>query len=322
MGAININTNKYEYPIIANKANKYKCPSCERDVIFRNGKINIAHFCHLKSDCPCSYYNKPNESQIHKDAKLLMKTLLDNKQIINIYRKCYYCNDKPIFFLTIKNEECYDDVSVELEHRFDFNNSKKSADVALLKNNEIKRGISVDDIKIECIRDYKCVKCIEKEDYERKKHLELLEKVREENLERNERLLMSNEDIRTIEIKIRIEEERTRIRDEMIEREKKWENDRRLRNEKLKEEKQLKLQLKIEREKKVLEERQKAIDDFNKKMIELNKVCSICKINYCKCLEPNFVKDNYNRIKCENCNKMKCICVRITDFFKNNNDTQ
>jgi competence CoiA-like predicted nuclease len=38
MGAINKTTNKYEYPKIANKINKYKCPFCEKDVIFRNGK--------------------------------------------------------------------------------------------------------------------------------------------------------------------------------------------------------------------------------------------------------------------------------------------
>jgi hypothetical protein len=35
MGAINKTTNKYEYPRIATKGkNKYKCPCCEKDVIF------------------------------------------------------------------------------------------------------------------------------------------------------------------------------------------------------------------------------------------------------------------------------------------------
>jgi len=33
MGAINKTTNKYEYPKIANKINKYKCPFCEKDVV-------------------------------------------------------------------------------------------------------------------------------------------------------------------------------------------------------------------------------------------------------------------------------------------------
>lgn len=31
MGAINKTTNEYEYPKIANKINKYKCPSCDKN---------------------------------------------------------------------------------------------------------------------------------------------------------------------------------------------------------------------------------------------------------------------------------------------------
>lgn len=109
MGAINKTTNEYEYPKIANKINKYKCPSCDKNVIFRNGKIKQPHFAHYKSNSPCYYYDKPNESQIHKDAKLLMKTLLDNKKCINIYRKCYYCNsnetDSDDSFIIYDNTE-------------------------------------------------------------------------------------------------------------------------------------------------------------------------------------------------------------------------
>ena len=138
MGAINKTTNKYEYPKIANKINKYKCPSCEKDVIFRNGKIKQPHFAHYKSGNSCSYYEKPNETQIHKDAKLLMKTLLDNKRCINIYRKCYYCYEDQEDFLNIRDEEYTDNIYVKLEYKFNYNNSKKSADVALLKNNELK----------------------------------------------------------------------------------------------------------------------------------------------------------------------------------------
>jgi hypothetical protein len=58
------------------------------------------------------------------------------------------------------------------------------------------------------------------------------------------------------------------------------------------------------------------MDEYNKKIIELNKVCSICNINYCKCLTTNFIKDEYNIIKCVSCNKRKCKCVRITNYFK------
>jgi len=44
MGAINKTTNKYEYPKIANKINKYKCPFCEKDVIFTPFNISNADF--------------------------------------------------------------------------------------------------------------------------------------------------------------------------------------------------------------------------------------------------------------------------------------
>ena len=143
MGAINKTTNKYKYPKIANKINKYKCPFCEKNVIFRNGKIKQPHFAHYKSENPCSYYEKPNETQIHKDAKILMKTLLDNKRCINIYRKCYYCNSEESgsddsfiiydneeieYFLSIKIDE-YNDTQANIEYKFNYNNSKKSADV-------------------------------------------------------------------------------------------------------------------------------------------------------------------------------------------------
>ena len=135
MGAINKTTDNYEYPKIANKSNKYKCPFCEKDVIFRNGKIKQPHFAHYKSENPCSYYDKPNETQIHKDAKLLMKTLLDNKCEICFHRKCYNCmfEEPSIIEYTITKND-YDNTEAFFEYRFNYNNSNRSADVALIEN--------------------------------------------------------------------------------------------------------------------------------------------------------------------------------------------
>ena len=355
MGAINKTTNKYEYPKIANKINKYKCPFCEKDVIFRNGKIKQPHFAHYKSGNYCSYYEKPNETQIHKDAKLLMKTLLDNKRCINIYRKCYYCYKDQEYFLNIRDEEYTDNVYVKLEYKFNYNNSKKSADVALLKNNELKYIFEIcyknktkeenrpepwfeikaetlinetntcenvneeGEIEIECIRDYKCICCKDKEEYERKRRkdkeeyerkrdAEIIEKLqikeREQKLEKNELLLMDKEDSRTIEIKMKIELEKE---NERIRRENEYKERDKYRK-KLEEEKRLQIE-------KELKEKEKRIDDY-KKIIELNKVCCICNINYCKCLTSNFVKDKYDLIKCNSCDKRRCKCIRITDFLK------
>jgi len=355
MGAINKTTNKYEYPKIANKINKYKCPFCEKDVIFRNGKIKQPHFAHYKSENPCSYYEKPNETQIHKDAKLLMKTLLDNKRCINIYRKCYYCNSEESdsddsfiiydneeieYFLNIKIDE-YNDTQTNIEYKFNYNNSKKSADVALLKNNELKyifeicyknktkeenrpepwfeikaetlinetnTGENVNEegeIEIECIRDYKCVCCKDKEEYERKRHREIIEKLqikeREQKLENNELLLMGKEDSRTIEIKMKIEVEKE--------------------NQRIEKEKQIKI-IEEERELKRKKEEEERKEKIRKEKEEWkhspynDEKCSICNINYCKCLTINFTKNEYNIIKCGSCNKRICKCIRITDFFK------
>ena len=53
-----------------------------------------------------------------------------------------------------------------------------------------------------------------------------------------------------------------------------------------------------------------------RKILEKDKRCGICNINYCKCDKPIFVKNEYNKTICNSCKKYKCMCVRITDFFK------
>ena len=276
MGAINKTTNEYEYPKIANKINKYKCPFCDKNVIFRNGKIKQPHFAHYKSNSPCYYYDKPNETQIHKDAKLLMKTLLDNKKCINIYRKCYYCNSNETkYFLNIKIDE-YNDTRSNVEYKFNYNDSKKRADVALLQSNELKyifeicyknktkeenrpepwfeikaeqlinetnTGENVNEdgeIEIECVRDYKCVYCKDKEELEGKKELENIEKQR----------------------KLQIEKEK---------------------------------QYKIRKE-----------NDAKKKQ---ECKCGIVKVNLCICENPKYELVAINKeLHCQRCNKWKCRC--------------
>jgi hypothetical protein len=216
MGAINKITNNYEYPKIANKINKYKCPFCEKDVIFKNGKIKKPHFAHCKSDNPCSYYEKPNETQIHKDAKLLMKTLLDNKNKILFYRECYECllEKNTIFEYKITDNDYNKNTTAFIEYKFNYNNSNRSADVALVENKDIKyifeicyknktkeenrpepwfeinseklinsinsvKNIDINnEIQIECIRDYKCDYCKEVIEYERKRQIHFLEKLK------------------------------------------------------------------------------------------------------------------------------------------------
>jgi hypothetical protein len=330
MGAINKTTNNYEYPKIANKSNKYKCPFCERDVIFRNGKIKQPHFAHYKSGNPCSYYEKPNETQIQKDAKLLMKNLLDNKRAINFYRKCYYCHKSREYLLNITGKEYNDNITSVIEYRFYYNESNRSADVALLQNKEIKYIFEIKyknktseenrpepwfeiqaetlinetnecknvnkkgEIEIECIRHYKCVCCKDKENYEINKAVEVLEKLqirqKEQISEKNELINMSKEDERMIQTQQKIEFEKEKIK-------KKIEEER-------------------ENEIKKKEENMKKEQAYIRKLLGINNKCNICNINYCKCDNPKFTKNEYNKTICNACKKYKCMCIRITDFFK------
>lgn len=92
LGAINKITKQYCCPILANKNDEYICPECNKSLILKQGKLRIHHFSHYKDDNPCNYYNNPSETQIHKDAKLAIKQILENSnRQIRIIRKCYCC---------------------------------------------------------------------------------------------------------------------------------------------------------------------------------------------------------------------------------------
>ena len=135
LGAINKLTGKYIYPKIANKIDKYICPECNKDLILVQGEIRIHHFRHkIDSINPCHHYSKPTESQIHKDAKMLMKTLLENKTPIQFTRECVSC--KTIDELIIP--EITEGSIILLEHHFNYNNELKIADVTHTINGEIK----------------------------------------------------------------------------------------------------------------------------------------------------------------------------------------
>jgi ribosomal protein S27AE len=70
----------YVLPSNAVKTKKYICPDCDEGLILKKGQIKKHHFCH-KSNSECTYYSPhPSESQIHKDAKLRIKQILDDKK--------------------------------------------------------------------------------------------------------------------------------------------------------------------------------------------------------------------------------------------------
>ena len=133
LGAINKLNGEYVYPKIANKKDEYICPECNKDLILVKGEIRVHHFRHkVDSINPCHHYNKPTESQIHKDAKMLMKTLLERKIKISFIRNCCCCKNDEEFEIP----EISENSIIELEHRFEYN-GLKIADVAYLDDGEI-----------------------------------------------------------------------------------------------------------------------------------------------------------------------------------------
>ena len=133
LGAINKLTSEYIYPKIANKKDEYICPECNKDLILCQGEIRVHHFRHkVDSINPCHHYSNPTETQIHKDAKILLKNLFERKMPISFLRNCCCCKKNEEF----KIPEITETSVIQLEYRFEYN-GVKIADVAYIDDNEI-----------------------------------------------------------------------------------------------------------------------------------------------------------------------------------------
>jgi methyltransferase-like protein len=321
MGAINIKSNSYEYPLIASKTNKYKCPHCNRCVIFKKGKIKQPHFAHYKSENPCHYYDRPNEDQIHKDGKSLMRTLLTNKHNICFYRKCSSCHEQLQHHITFDH---YTNSEAVEEYRFDHNNSnRRKADVALLQNgimtfifeiyhtsrtekeNRPEPWVEIDAenlitiintirennvIQIECIRYYTCESCIARIKCKNKE----LERKRLEKLEKREKQKIESEAQRLTYEKAHKEylenEEKKRVRKNRIE-------------EKTK-----------QKSAEHLERIDNIFDDlgYNLSDDEVSSIKCKCIFKICSCSNPTYkLSKSNNHLFCSKCNFWKCRCCNI-----------
>jgi len=135
LGAINIITKQYTSPNKADKNSKYQCTDCEQRVILRKGTIRKAHFAHYSPTNTCSYYEHPNESQLHKDAKYKLQEKLIGKFPITINNQCPECTSSPAAIEDLKIEYTDGDSAV-VEYRDP--NNKYVADVALLNNGKLR----------------------------------------------------------------------------------------------------------------------------------------------------------------------------------------
>ena len=133
LGAINKLTGEYVYPKIANKKDEYICPECNKDLILCQGNIKAHHFRHkVDSINPCHHYSNPTESQIHKDAKMLLKNLLERKIKISFIRNCCSCKKNEEYEIP----ETIGQSVIEIEYRFEYN-GVKFADVAYIDDEEL-----------------------------------------------------------------------------------------------------------------------------------------------------------------------------------------
>lgn len=134
LGAINKKTREYVYPKVANKKDEYVCPDCNKDLILCKGEFRVHHFRHKVVNLnPCCHYNNPTESQIHKDAKILLKNLLERKIPISFTRECCSCKIVEEFEIPEMTESS----TIRMEYGFQYNDRQQIADVAYLDNREI-----------------------------------------------------------------------------------------------------------------------------------------------------------------------------------------
>ena len=135
LGAINKITREYVSAKNADRKHKHECPDCGDDLVLCQGEIRNPYFRHEADRIdPCYYYSKPSESQIHKDAKLLLKQILENKTNIQFVRQCISCKITD----EINLPEITEGSIITLEHRFNYEDELRIADVAHTFNGEIK----------------------------------------------------------------------------------------------------------------------------------------------------------------------------------------
>lgn len=137
IGALDTETNRYIIPSNAEKGKLYKCADCQQRVILRKGDLRRAHFAHFSPTNTCSYFEHPNESQMHKDAKYKLAEHLNRKTPIFFYNMCPkpMCGMGPAVFdkFEIEYKEG-DNAVVEFRDR----NNKWVADIALINQGNIR----------------------------------------------------------------------------------------------------------------------------------------------------------------------------------------
>jgi hypothetical protein len=140
LGAVDSVTNEYTQPADADAAKNYKCMECDQRVIPRKGQIRRPHFAHYAPTNTCTYYEHPNESQLHKDSKYKLAEWLSNCRPITLFWMCIKCESGGGIPGAMSGGEIivkYEDGDESVVEYRD-PNGKYVADVALLNNGNIR----------------------------------------------------------------------------------------------------------------------------------------------------------------------------------------
>jgi hypothetical protein len=342
----------------AKRGEKYECPHCNGPVCFKRGKILRPHFAHHASDNPCYYYDKPSESQIHKDAKFAFRTELNEHREFIFHRVCCDCKcETECFRITADFYNEKTKGMCEHDCRFKYNDAWKIPDVALvddgkiifiseiynkhrtLENNrppdipwvEIKAEPfiqyinSTDDVvlKIQCMRDYTCDKCIQKNfEKERQIENERLHRIEQAKIKEQNRIeqVKINEQRRIQQI-IFEREERQRIEKDRLNREITYNYVWKMliNNQEFQDEIGIKdtVEVDVNEEWDLFKEKKlKKLDQDAEKQYQMNKntvhpkPCGLKGVNICQCETPQYEKDRFTeKYSCKLCKKWKCRCT-------------
>lgn len=130
LGAFEKLTGGYIHPSTASKNDReYSCIDCKEDVILCRGDIIRPYFRHF-AYTNCNFYDRPSESQIHKDAKLFIKNYIENNKEICIERLCRY---KHVTTYLFDLQDCQG----KIEYKMYYNSQVKYADVVVLRNGQL-----------------------------------------------------------------------------------------------------------------------------------------------------------------------------------------
>lgn len=306
-------------PSFANKGNAYTCPDCRKDVFLRKGEIYKPHFAHYSDKIPCTFYERTGESAGHKNGKLLIRNMLEQRRHISIGRKCYSCRTNVDFVVPVDElTDIREEYPLENNRRADV--GCKFADGSLLifevlhtsKTSESNRGgiwfeLSTDELlnkynhtgslKFECSRNLRCTSCEEShnkliQDMKERFERERCERIKREhfmiekriNEQKQRAIALEQERLRKVvleEESRNIEIERTRLEDK--ERQIEFAESKRKREEEYKQR-----QIEYEKEKHELAEQRKK---ENEAKLEQERLCNEIHKEYLKEVVETHVYD-------------------------------